>query len=45
MQDRLCEALMDASVDMIRTMPDYSYVRKYADDNGESHVEDLTIEL
>ena len=44
-QDRLCEALTDASVDMIRTMPDYSYVRIYADENGESHFEDVVIEL
>ncbi|MCH7972051.1 MAG: cupin domain-containing protein [Chloroflexi bacterium] len=30
---------------MIRRMPDYSYVRIYADTNGESHFDDVTIEL
>ena len=30
---------------MIRSMPDYSYVRVYADDKGESHFEDVAIEL
>ena len=32
-------------MDMIRNMPDYSYVRVYADDKGESHFEDVAIEL
>ena len=30
---------------MIRGMPDYTYVRIHADDNGESHFEDVAIEL
>ena len=30
---------------MIRGMPDYTYVRLYADDKGESHFEDVPIEL
>ena len=30
---------------MIRGMPDYTYVRIHADDNGESHFEDVAIEF